>query len=372
MAGRAAGRWSPLTCIGTVQLSPAGLIVHEPGEVETLVRTNLELRYQGVGELPRTNPATTADGQTSWEPRDVNLSIHISTHRIILQDETSSLAGCIPLALVQTACEAGGSTLFSPRSSYKIELSTLAWGDLTLVFRGGEAKSYMQSAKDRDETLHAVLRAMKRKAWTERERQVAKEQSRASRAVASKRVGVDAIMRSNEMRHRENANLADNALGGSVDRAPVKVFGKNKSNQEDIDAFLLEATGLIKVIQKYSATIERERAAAAASAGGAEKVNQDKDTEKLVEMMENMGLQSALTKKQAGSKYHKLLSRELVDFLRRKDRLSTAGGMMTLTDVYCLFNRARGTNMISPGKVVLSEVLQLVNFAHRARHCLIR
>lgn len=84
-------------------------------------------------------------------------------------------------------------------------------------------------------------------------------------------------------------------------------------------------------------------------------INQDKDTEKLVEMMENMGLQSALTKKQAGSNYHKLLSRELVDFLRRKDRLSNAGGMMTLTDVYCLFNRARGTNMISPGRLGLSS-----------------
>lgn len=356
MAGRLAGRWSPLTCIGTVQLSPSGLIVHEPGEVETLVRTNIELRYEGEGKLPRTmdHPVTT-DGQISWESRDLNLSIHISTHRIILQDETSSLAGCIPLALVQTACEAGGSTLFSPRSSYKIELSTLAWGDLTLVFRGGEAKSYMQSAKDRDETLRVVLRAMKRKAWTERERQVAKDQSRASRAVASKRVGVDAILRSNEMRHRENANLADNALGAS--KAPVRVFGKKKSNQEDIDAFLLEATGLIKVIHKYAATIERERAAAAASTGEAEKINQDKDTEKLVEMMENMGLQSALTKKQAGSNYHKLLSRELVDFLRRKDRLSTAGGMMTLTDVYCLFNRARGTNMISPGRFDVRFVL---------------
>ena len=40
------------------------------------------------------------------------------------------------------------------------------------------------------------------------------------------------------------------------------------SKKEDIDAFLGEATELIKVIQKYSATIERERAAAAMSSSG--------------------------------------------------------------------------------------------------------
>ena len=36
----------------------------------------------------------------------------------------------------------------------------------------------------------------------------------------------------------------------------------------------------------------------------------------------------------------------LADFLRPK--LKQAGGLMTLTDVYCLYNRARGTNLISP------------------------
>jgi EAP30/Vps36 family len=37
---------------------------------------------------------------------------------------------------------------------------------------------------------------------------------------------------------------------------------------------------------------------------------------------------------------------QLADFLRVP--LERAGGMMTLPDVYCLFNRARGTELISP------------------------
>lgn len=156
---------------------------------------------------------------------------------------------------------------------------------------------------------------------------------------------------------RENAALADVAFGANSNVGKPTTLGvpsmikKDKgSNKEDIDAFMREATELIKVIQKYSATIERERAAAAASSTspGDSADTAGKDTAKLVGMMENMGMTSALSSKQAGSVYHKQLARQLVDFLRHNDKLTKAGGMMTLTDVYCLFNRARGTNMISP------------------------
>lgn len=37
---------------------------------------------------------------------------------------------------------------------------------------------------------------------------------------------------------------------------------------------------------------------------------------------------------------------QLADFLRAP--LESAGGMMTLPDVFCLFNRARGTELVSP------------------------
>lgn len=37
---------------------------------------------------------------------------------------------------------------------------------------------------------------------------------------------------------------------------------------------------------------------------------------------------------------------QLADFLA--PRVESAGGMMALPDVYCLFNRARGTELISP------------------------
>jgi len=149
--------------------------------------------------------------------------------------------------------------------------------------------------------------------------------------------------------------LADVAFGGTNDRIKKtsSVMKKDKgSKKEDIDAFLREATELIQVIQKYSATIDRERAASLTSSSAGPRNASGKDTAKLAGMMENMGMTSALSEKQSGSVYHKQLARQLVDFLRHNDKLTKAGGMMTLTDVYCLFNRARGTNMISPEDLI--------------------
>ena len=357
-------RWSPLTCLGKINLSPSGLIQLETdvGEVETLVRTNCELRYEGSGPLPKPVDTTTSSSTPAsrftefWTARDVDLSCHITTHRIVLLDEKEAIGGSIPYPLVQTAEGQGGPSFRSPKASYKIELNTLAWGELVIVFRGGESHSYSQSGKDRDAALNAIQRAMKRKAWEDRERQAMKEAARPSKTIAARKVGVDAIMTKNELRLKENATLADSAFGGNNNnnnnnaRAGV-LASKKKGSQEDIDAFMREATPLLKVIHKYTRTIERERKAAALSNNSHSNTTatkEDKDTEKLAAMLENMGMTSALSEKQAGSTYHKQLARQLVDFLRHNDKLTKAGGMMSLTDVYCLFNRARGTNMISP------------------------
>jgi len=122
-----------------------------------------------------------------------------------------------------------------------------------------------------------------------------------------------------------------------------------------------EARELIRVIHKYAATLEHNQHQnnnnnnnnATDPNGEGEAADQ----EKLSEMMRSMGLSSAITKTSAGSMYHTQLARQLADFLLASNRLEKHGGMMTLTDVYCLFNRARGTNLISPEDIL--EVVEL-------------
>ena len=64
----------------------------------------------------------------------------------------------------------------------------------------------------------------------------------------------------------------------------------------------------------------------------------------------SVGLQSPVTKASSGTAFHQQLARQLCDFLERP--LAQHGGILPLTDVYCLYNRARGTDLISPDDLV--------------------
>ena len=54
-----------------------------------------------------------------------------------------------------------------------------------------------------------------------------------------------------------------------------------------------------------------------------------------------MGIANPVTRASAGSLYHQELARQLAEFLRRGDPgiLRQRGGMVTLHDAFCLFNR---------------------------------
>ncbi|KAL8208288.1 hypothetical protein R6Q57_007700 [Mikania cordata] len=68
--------------------------------------------------------------------------------------------------------------------------------------------------------------------------------------------------------------------------------------------------------------------------------------EEMQDWLLSVGIVSPVTKESAGALYHQQLSRQLADFV--KVPLERAGGIMNLIDIYCLFNRARGTELISP------------------------
>jgi len=103
------------------------------------------------------------------------------------------------------------------------------------------------------------------------------------------------------------------------------------------------------VIQKYVSTLEQKERSG----------QEQKDAIHLSDMLDNMGMTSALSRENFRSStssasgddvhfddYTTTLARQLADFLRPK--LAKVGGLMTLTDIYCIYNRARATNLISP------------------------
>jgi ESCRT-II complex subunit VPS36 len=59
-----------------------------------------------------------------------------------------------------------------------------------------------------------------------------------------------------------------------------------------------------------------------------------------------------VTRLSAGREYHQQLARQIGDILLTNSRLRRLGGMITLSDVYCIYNRARGTELVSPDDVL--------------------
>ena len=335
--------WSPFYCLPKAELTPSGLIQLDTADHETLLlrRQDVEFRHEGptpMAPRPRLLPPS-----ERWKNKtDAMLGLAITTHRfVILHKETSGNnkidARFVHLSNVKKVVASGGPSLMSPNASYKVVLTTQTYDELVLVFRS-EGKAA------RDQSVQEFSRALERKRWEVATR--LQEKNARVNATLENRVGLDKILAKNKMRHRENAKLAEAALSG------------------DSENLLQEAAGLLKVIQKYKVLVQK------ADGSGED----EEAADKLKGLLSDMGMTSALSQSKVGGAsagrgfgmrtsasrdnrlrdYHELTARQVADFLvprlrkRSKAGSANSGGMMSLTDVYCLFNRARGSNLISP------------------------
>ena len=78
----------------------------------------------------------------------------------------------------------------------------------------------------------------------------------------------------------------------------------------------------------------------------------EEEADEFHQYMLGLGLASPVSRNTVGNKgdFHAELSRQLCDFLQ--DPLSMNNGTLSLIDVYCLYNRARGSDLVSPDDVL--------------------
>jgi ESCRT-II complex subunit VPS36 len=74
------------------------------------------------------------------------------------------------------------------------------------------------------------------------------------------------------------------------------------------------------------------------------------------------GIISPVTKLSAGRQYYHLLARQVADLLYDQNRITRLGGVVSLTDLYCLYNRARGTELVSPDDLL--QAVRLMDSLH--------
>ncbi|KAI8079936.1 EAP30/Vps36 family-domain-containing protein [Halteromyces radiatus] len=136
-------------------------------------------------------------------------------------------------------------------------------------------------------------------------------------------------------------------IGNNIDRRAVGIQGIQQRIEQlssvtndtmtdafqDLDRLMANANEMVKLAETISSKMNKDP--------------NDQDLSTLRGYMINLGISNPVTKGTAGSIYHQELSRELAEFL---DKLYTKkeNDIRPLTDIYCIFNRARGVALISP------------------------
>ena len=188
-----------MACLPVASLTPSGLLEMDvkDGEVELMRRGDMELRSNMVdpmvpiamGTSKGSSAYAASTAGKEWIDRDDNLTLSLTTHRLVFFQETTKTTSAshkrnvrfLHLSNIHHVETAGGGSGMLAFSSPKLNVSSYL-GDLVLVFRASGG------AKDRDDLLKLLQKALERRAWEIQTRLHEKKQ--ASQAIAARRVGV--------------------------------------------------------------------------------------------------------------------------------------------------------------------------------------
>lgn len=230
----------------------------------------------------------------------------LTTHRLFWMNETKKLA--LPLNVISSLSRESG---FLSRSG-KLRLDLTSKKFLKLSFKDG----------GRDEFYAPLQSALQKKAWLQKQSVLTDRRLEETRGFSTSQAGIAGIIRRQEMEKKITSSLASEAF-------------------KDLENLMKKAKDVVAIIERYSLNA---------------KITTKTDEDDMNEMILDMGISNPVTKENAGAAYHRELARQLADFLSRP--LNDNGGILSLTDVYSMFNRARGVELISPDDLIQAAALQ--------------
>lgn len=196
--------------------------------------------------------------------------------------------------------------------------------ELCLSFDSGQA-SERNGFSDRMLTAQENLARM-REAAVQKER--AEEEDR---RVASSAAGIKRILRRQEARQQRAEQTLTDAFA-------------------DLNSLMTNAQEVVRLAETYGDVLARDS-----------ENSQGEASEKFNCVLHELGMVSPVTKETAGTAYHTQLSRQLAGFMldywdkqASRDTAIRLQPLSILTDVYCMYNRARGTDLISPDDLLVA------------------
>jgi len=241
-------------------------------------------------------------------------NLTLTSHHLFWVDVPRYQNPCkLALAAVKSI-DAHGTSGFSRfiKRTPKLEVELVSGASLVLEFTGG--KDAGTSLGDFEDMMN---QALERKSWKVEK----KDERSAQERFTTSRAGIGGVIRHQKQKREQASELAKEAFA-------------------DLDALMENAKVLVKYVERYGDAAKKKTE----QAGG-----DDVDKE-FQSLLHNMGIANPVTRAAAGSLYHEELSRQLADFLAASE--GAGAGMIPMTDLFCLFNRARGTALVSPDDLV--------------------
>lgn len=127
---------------------------------------------------------------------------------------------------------------------------------------------------------------------------------------------------------------------------------------QDLQALMQQAQDMVELAQQFRTALAKQPL---------ETVDEQVALDGLAEELLSIGIEAPVTKAAAGKHFYMQLARELKTFLPLP--MERAGGYMTLLDVFCLFNRARGLDLVTPDDLLQAvKLLELVGAPFEVQH----
>ena len=228
----------------------------------------------------------------------------------------------------------------------------------------------------KDTFLRLVLQALSRRSWETIEQATREKELTKELIATGGKVKGDIQVR---------GGVAGAGVGALLNRHKESLTEAEKLTAEathDLDGLMERARDVVKVVQRFAAFAEErddlgaKKSSSSSSSSDGTTGEEGDDTSSIgsadtanAEMegvLQSIGLISPVTKYSAGREYHRQLARQMVEFLSTQSRLERMGGMVTLPDLYCLYNRARGTELVSPDDLFLaSKLMGMLNLGMR-------
>jgi ESCRT-II complex subunit VPS36 len=242
----------------------------------------------------------------------------VTTHRIIFsKDADPSRSRCWHLRTVRDASLSAAWLFSSAKVAFTVTDGKAAPQTIKLSFQGGQHFA--------EEFMAKLQSALKERAWEAVEPAAKRAKDTPSTdpsAPPPSVIGISGLRDAHKRRLEEQSALAEEAF-------------------RDIDSLESHAREMVSLVQRYVSKISKTKTGAS---------SEEEEGSRLDTVMAELGLANPVTKQASGARFHQELAGQLARVIR--PTLERAGGILLLSEVYCRYNRARGTDLVSPNDVL--------------------